>query len=108
MHSLFPVTEAGESHAYSTFRLPLYLPLSIHHASVCVTIAKAANEQECSQISETARQLSQQGAAPTPWLLSTTHGALKDKGMPGFSRHGMCRSNENRLEERKELVKIKE
>lgn len=98
----FQLKNAGESHAYATFELPLYLPLSIHHASMCVKITKAANEQECSQISETARRLSQQGAAPTPWLLSTTHGALKDKGMPGFSRHGMCRSTEKWLEEWKE------
>lgn len=58
----------AQSHAYLFFLLLLYLPQSIHHPAVCTYIhmhtewtTKAANEQECPQISETARQLSQQG-----------------------------------------------
>lgn len=50
---------------------------------------KAANEQECPQISETARQLSQQGAPLIGRLLSAANGAPQsDNGTPGFSRHG--------------------
>lgn len=41
----------------SVIHIQLYLPLSLHHPSMCAKITKAANEQECPQISETARQL---------------------------------------------------
>lgn len=74
---------------------------------MCVQTTKAANEQECPQISETAWQLSQQGAGSTPWLLSATRGAPQsDKGMPGFSRHGMCRGDENCTAEKREEKRV--
>lgn len=53
----------GSASCIFIFFCSLYLPQSIHHPAVCTHThtTKAANEQECPQISETARQLSQQG-----------------------------------------------
>lgn len=74
--------------------LPLTLPATVNSSPMCVHVhtgwtTKAANEQECPQISETARQLSRRGVPLIGRLLSAANGAPQsDNGTPGFSRHG--------------------